>query len=86
MKTLITALAGLLAMGGMAWAKSCKVVDPTGTLAVRAGPNGAIVDALGYGAVVSMSSVITLKRQTWAKIQLGKKTGWVYRNYLLCED
>ena len=73
MKTLITALAGLLAMGGMAWAESCKVVDPTGTLLVRAGPNGAIVDALGYGAVVSMSSV-------------GKKTGWVYRNYLLCED
>jgi uncharacterized protein YgiM (DUF1202 family) len=81
-----SSFASLLATTGMAWAGPCTVVHPTGTLNVYGGPSGAIVGTLNKGTIVSMSSVITVQRQRWAKIvDLQGKTGWVLRNYLLCE-
>ena len=86
MRGLISVFAGLLATSGMAWAEPCRVVHPTGTLDVHGDPNGLIVGTLNNGTIVSMSSVITVQRQRWAKIvPLQGKTGWVLRNYLLCE-
>ena len=59
---------------------------PTGTLNVHGEPNGPIVGTLNKGTIVSMSSVITVQRHRWAKIvALQGKTGWVLRNYLLCD-
>ena len=85
MRGFIIVFAGLLVTSGMAWAKSCTVVQ-TGTLNVHGEPNGQIVATLNKGTMVSMSSVITVQHHRWAKIVvLQGKTGWVLRNYLLCE-
>jgi outer membrane autotransporter protein len=47
---------------------------------------GMFVGTLNKGTIVSMSSVITVQHQRWAKIvDLKGKTGWVLRNYLFCE-
>jgi uncharacterized protein YgiM (DUF1202 family) len=82
----ISVFAGLLATSGMAWAEPCRVVQTTGTLNVHGEPNGPIVGTLNEGTIVSMSSVITVQRHRWAKIvPLQGRTGWVLRNYLLCE-
>jgi hypothetical protein len=84
-RVFISVLAGLLATSGMAWAESCTVVQ-TGTLNLHGEPNGRIVGTLNIGTIVSMSSVITVQHHRWAKIvALQGKTGWVLRNYLLCE-
>ena len=78
--------ASLLATTGVAWAEPCTVVHPTGSLDVYGGPSGSIVGSLTKGTIVSMSSVITVRHQRWAMIvELQGKTGWVLRNYLLCE-
>ena len=80
-----SACAGLLATSGMAWAEPCRV-SQTGTLNVHGEPNGPIVGTLNEGMIVSMSSVITVQRHRWAKIvPLQGRTGWVLRNYLLCQ-
>jgi uncharacterized protein YgiM (DUF1202 family) len=85
MRGFISVFAGLLATSGMAWAEFCTVVQ-TGTLNVHGKPNGRIVGTLNKGTMVSMSSVITVQHHRWAKIvALQGKTGWVLRNYLLCE-
>jgi uncharacterized protein YgiM (DUF1202 family) len=86
MRGFISASATLLATTGMACAEPCTVVHPTGTLNVYGGPSGSIVGTLNKGTIVSMSSVITVQHQRWAKIvDLKGKTGWVLRNYLFCE-
>ena len=83
---IISVFAGLLATSGMAWAEPCRVVHTTRTLNVHGEPNGPIVGTLDKGTIVSMSSVITVRRQRWAKIvPLQGKSGWALRNYLLCE-
>ena len=85
MRGFISVFAGLLATSGMAWAEPCTVVQ-TGTLNIHGEPNGRIVGNMKEGTIVSMSSVITVQRHRWAKIvQLKGRTGWVLRNYLLCE-
>ena len=85
MRGFISVFAGLLATSGMAWAEPCRVAQ-TGTLTVHGEPNGRIVGTLNEGTIVSMSSVITVRRQRWAKIvPLQGKSGWALRNYLLCE-
>ena len=84
MRGVISVFAGLLATSG-AWAEPCRVAQ-TGTLNVHGEPNGPIVGTLNEGTIVSMSSVITVQHHRWAKIvALQGKTGWVLRNYLLCE-
>jgi len=84
MRGVISVFAGLLATSG-AWAEPCRVAQ-TGTLNVHGEPNGPIVGTLNEGTIVSMSSVITVQRHRWAKIvPLQGRTGWVLRNYLLCE-
>jgi len=85
MRGFISVLAGLLATSGMASAEPCRVAQ-TGTLKVHGEPNGPVVlGTLNEGAIVSMSSVITVQRQRWAKIvPLQGRTGWVLRNFLLC--
>lgn len=86
MRDFISMSASLLATTGMAWAEPCTVVHPTGTLNVYGGPSGSIIGSLSKGTIVSMSSVITVQHQRWAKVDLQQgKTGWVLRNYLLCE-
>jgi hypothetical protein len=85
MRGFISVFAGLLATSGMAWAEPCRVAQ-TGTLTVHGEPNGPIVGTLSEGTIVSMSSVITVQRHRWAKIvPLQGRTGWVLRNYLLCQ-
>jgi hypothetical protein len=85
MRGLISVFAGLLATTVMAWAEPCRVAQ-TATLNVHGEPNGRIVGTLNEGTMVSMSSVITVRRHRWAKIGLLQgRTGWVLRNYLLCE-
>ena len=85
MRGLISVSAGLLATTVMAWAEPCRVAQ-TATLNVHGEPNGRIVGTLNEGTMVSMSSVITVRRHRWAKIGLLQgRTGWVLRNYLLCE-
>ena len=84
MRGVISVFAGLLATSG-AWAEPCRVAQ-TATLNVHGEPNGRIVGTLNEGTMVSMSSVITVRRHRWAKIGLLQgRTGWVLRNYLLCE-
>jgi hypothetical protein len=84
MRGLISVFAGLLATTVMAWAEPCRVAQ-TATLNVHGEPNGRIVVRLNEG-MVSMSSVITVRRHRWAKIGLLQgRTGWVLPNYLLCE-
>ena len=86
MRGFISVLAGLLATSGMALAEPCRVVHPAGTLNVHGERNGPIVGTLDKGTIVSMSSVITVQRHRWAKIvPLQGRTGWVLRNYLLCQ-
>jgi hypothetical protein len=85
MRGVISVFAGLLATSGMAWAEPCRVAQ-TGALNVHGEPNGPIVGTLNEGTIVSMSSVITVRRHRWAKIvPLQGRTGWVLRNFLLCE-
>ena len=77
--------AGLIATSGVGWAEPCKVAQ-TSTLSLHGEPNGPIVGTLNEGTVVSMSSVITVRRHRWAKIvPLQGRSGWVLRNYLLCQ-
>jgi uncharacterized protein YgiM (DUF1202 family) len=84
MRGFISVLAGLLATSGMALAEPCRVAQ-TDTLNVHGEPNGPVVGTLKEGTIVSMSSVITVRRQRWAKIvPLQGRTGWVLRNFLLC--
>jgi len=85
MRGFISVFAGLLATSGVACAEPCRVAQ-TATLNVHGEPNGPIVGTLNEGTIVSMSSVITVQRHRWAKIvPLKGRTGWVLRNYLLCE-
>src|SRR4029453_12334657 len=85
MRGRISVSAGLLATTVTAWAEPCRVAQ-TATLNVHGEPNGRIVGTLNEGTMVSMSSVITVRRHRWAKIGLLQgRTGWVLRNYLLCE-
>ena len=73
-----------------AYALECTVDDPTGTpLNVRSGPNGPIVDALHNGAAVFVSDLILDgSGRRWAKIvPIGEgKSGWVFRDYLMCRS
>ena len=71
-----------------AYALECTVDDPTGTpLNVRSRPNGPIVGALHNGAAVFVSDLILDgSGRRWAKIvpiEEGK-SGWVFREYLMC--
>jgi hypothetical protein len=71
-----------------AHALECTVDDPTGTpLNVRNRPNGPIVGALHNGAAVFVSDLILDgSGRRWAKIvpiEEGK-SGWVFREYLMC--
>jgi hypothetical protein len=85
MRVCIGVFAGLLATGGMAWAETCRVAQ-TSTLNVYGEPSGRIVGTLNEGTIVSMSSVITVQRHRWARIVPQKgRTGWVLRNFLLCD-
>jgi hypothetical protein len=85
MRGCIGVVAGLLATSGVAWAEPCKVAQ-TGTLSLHGEPNGPIVGTLNEGRIVSMSSVITVLRHRWARIvPLQGRSGWVLRNYLLCD-
>jgi hypothetical protein len=80
----LSVFVGLVVTSG-AWAEPCRVAQ-TDRLNVHGEPNGPIVGMLNEGTIVSMSSVITVQRHRWAKIvALQGKTGWVLRNYLLCE-
>ena len=72
------------------YAVECTVNDPTGTpLNIRTRPNGPIVGALHNGAAVFVSDLILDgSGRRWAKIvpiEEGK-SGWVFREYLMCES
>jgi Bacterial SH3 domain len=68
--------------------KSCVVADPTGTpLNVRNRPNGPILGALSNDSKVFITDMTKVGGRKWAKVvPLGPgKTGWVFRDYLICE-
>ena len=71
-----------------AYALECTVDDPTGTpLNVRSRPNGPIVGTLHNGAAVFVSDLILDgSGRRWAKIVPVEeaKSGWVFREYLMC--
>jgi len=67
----------------------CRVMDPTGTpLNVRTGPNGAIVDSLSNGALVSITGrSVDSRGRPWVHIadyETGESIGWVYREFIAC--
>ena len=88
----LTAIAILLApSSGSLWAAtSCTVSDPTGTpLNVRNRPGGQIVSALHNGVTVLVSDLaVDGDGRKWAKIVTlpEGKAGWVFREYLTCEN
>lgn len=50
------------------------------TVNLRAKPNGALVDRLPVGAVVSVIG----KKDGWINVTYGEKTGWVMEQFILC--
>ncbi|MBQ6373449.1 MAG: SH3 domain-containing protein [Clostridia bacterium] len=48
------------------------------SLNLRASANGKITGSLGYGTLVTVTSI----SGNWAKVTVGKKSGWVSLNYL----
>jgi uncharacterized protein YraI len=82
MRKLLSTIAALVTLTGIAHAESCTVVDPSATpLNVRASPNGKILGALNNGTSVT----VTDRRGDWVRVApLDGKSGWVWREYLRC--
>lgn len=74
-----------------ALAELCRVADPTGTpLNVRTAPNAKIIRTLRNGTYVEIEQVVTgPDRKRWAFViqpDTGAAFGWVFRDYLICNQ
>jgi S1-C subfamily serine protease len=68
--------------------EQCRVSDPDPPLNVRTGPNGRIVGKLNNGTIVTVLDGTTVRGDNWVYVRTedGVSIGWVFRDYLDCEQ
>lgn len=91
MKKLAIALFATLTLSMSAYAETCKVADPTGTpLKYRSAPYGKVLGTLRNGTYIYINGHKKDKKgKVWVRAfdyQTDAFLGWVYHDYLSCNE